>query len=135
VELLYKMRSWSQARSKRFVGTARSVGVVTLTAMVVVLVALATSRPADAAFPETAFPGGHDPIAFEKHGDIWVASKMHLANLTPNTPSREVDPEVSSNGRYVIFASDRDGNFELYRANLFTLRAQRVTNEHGDDPT
>jgi len=91
-----------------------------------VVVALAGARPAQAAFPDEAFPAGHGSIAFEKDGDIWVASKMHLAKLTPNTPnSNEVGPVVSPDGRYVSFASDRNGHFVHYVANVFTGDVQR----------
>ena len=110
------------------------IASVLLAVLVAVLMALADARPAQAAFPDEAFPDGHGPIAFEKNGDIWVASKMHLANLTPNTPdSKEVDPAVSPDGRYVAFSSDRDGDFEIYIANVFTGDVQRVTNNTVDD--
>jgi Tol biopolymer transport system component len=64
---------------------------------------------------------GHDPIAFEHGEDIWVASIMHLVNLTPNSAhSREVDPIGFPDGKYVAFASDQDGEFEIYTAKVFT---------------
>jgi dipeptidyl aminopeptidase/acylaminoacyl peptidase len=94
--------------------------------LAVVLVALAGAKPAQAAFAE--FPQGDGPIAFERDGDIWVASIMHLANLTPTTSdSNEVDPSVSPDGRYVAFASDRDGDFEIHTANVFTGEVERLT--------
>jgi WD40-like Beta Propeller Repeat len=92
------------------------------------LVALAGAKPAHAAFPDEAFPDAHNPVGFEKDGDIWVATKMHLANLTPDTAAyTDVEPAVSPDGRYVAFASDRDGDFEIYTANVFTGEVQRVT--------
>jgi dipeptidyl aminopeptidase/acylaminoacyl peptidase len=94
--------------------------------LALVLVALAGAKPAQAAFAE--FPEGHSPIAFENDGGIWVASVMHLANLTPDTPAyNDVDPSVSPDGRYIAFASDRDGDFEIYTANVFTGEVERVT--------
>jgi tricorn protease len=93
------------------------------------LVALAGAKPAQAAFLDEAFPDGHDPTAFEKDGDIWVATKMHLTNLTLNAAAFiDVDPAVSPDGRYVAFASDRDGgDFEIYVANVFSGEAEQVT--------
>ncbi len=93
------------------------VALVAMAVLAAVLVALAEAKFA-------GFPEGHDPIAFEKDGDIWVA-----ANLTPNTAhSNDVDPVVSPDGRYVAFASDRDGDdFEIYVANVFSGEAEQIT--------
>jgi dipeptidyl aminopeptidase/acylaminoacyl peptidase len=90
--------------------------LATSAALMVVIVALlltlATAKPAEA-----------------KVARFWVASIMHLANLTPNTAhSNDVDPAVSPDGRYVAFASDRDGDFEIYTANVFTGEVERLTN-------
>jgi dipeptidyl aminopeptidase/acylaminoacyl peptidase len=110
------------------------VSMIMLVAMVVMM--LVGVKPAEAAFAD--FPEGQGPIAFEKDGDIWVASIAHLANLTPKTAdSNDLDPAVSPDGRYVAFASDRDGeDFEIYVANVFTAEVQQVTdNAVGDrDP-
>jgi tricorn protease len=127
----------ARKRRKNMIRTTRvdhlRVGLLKL-AMFAALVAFAGVRPAQAAFPDEAFPDGHGPIAFENDGDIWVASKMHLANLTlDSTDSKEADPVVSPDGRYVAFSSDRDGNFEIYLANVFTGEAQRITSNTVDD--
>ena len=97
------------------------------------LLTLATAKPAEAKL--AGFPEGHAPIALERDGDIWVASIMHLANLTPNTSAHlDVDPAVSPDGRYVAFASDRDGyDYEIYLANVFTGEVRRVTNNAVSD--
>jgi tricorn protease-like protein len=102
------------------------VALVAMAMLAATLVVLAGAKPAEAKFAR--FAEGHDPIAFANEGDIWVASIMHLDNITPNTAhSNDVDPSVSHDGRYVAFASDRDGNFEIYIANVFTGEVQRVT--------
>ena len=94
--------------------------------MAAMMTLLPGAKPAEAAL--AGFPEGHGPIAFEKNGDIWVASKMHLANLTPNTAdSNDVDPAVSPDGRRIAFASDRDGNFEIYTVDVFTGELKRLT--------
>jgi hypothetical protein len=120
------------------IGTAHDSNLrATLLAMVVlaaVIMALAGARPAQAAFPDEVFPHDHGPIAFEREGDVWAATKMHLANLTPGTPdSSETESAVSTDGRYATFASDRDGDFEIYVANVFTGEAQQVTDNAVDD--
>jgi len=108
---------------------------VTLIAMAMLaatLVASVGAKPAEA--KSGCFAEGHVPIAFEHEGDIWVASIMQLVNLTPNTAhSREVDPVVSADGKYVAFASDQDGDFEINLANVFTGERQRVTDNEVDD--
>jgi tricorn protease-like protein len=102
------------------------VALVAMAMLAATLVALAGAKPVEAQF--ACFPEGHDPIAFVNEGDIWVASIMHLDNITPNTAhSNDLDPAVSPDGRKVAFASDRDGDFEIYIANVFTGEVQRVT--------
>ena len=89
----YHEERLQEARSRHLIGEARAnvqYSLVRVAARWVIagmllaaIVALAGAKPAETAFPEEAFPSNHSPIAFEKDGDIWVASKMHLANLTP----------------------------------------------------
>jgi dipeptidyl aminopeptidase/acylaminoacyl peptidase len=114
-------------------GDYRRVVVVAMTMLVAMLMMLAGANPVGAKF--AGFPVGHDPIAFEKDGDIWVAGPMHLANLTPNTAdSNDVGPAVSPDGRYVAFAGDRDGeDYEIYVANVFTGEVEQVTDNAADD--
>jgi tricorn protease len=108
------------------------VALLAMAMLAATLVALVGAKPAQA--KSACFADGHDPIAFEHEGDIWVASIMQLVNLTPNRAhSREVDPVVSPDGKYVAFASDRDGDFETYLANVFTGERQRVTDNEVDD--
>jgi hypothetical protein len=120
------------------IGTAHDsnlrAALIVMAMLAAAMVALAGAKPAQAAFLDEVFPDGHGPIAFEKEGDIWVATRMHLANLTPDTAnSREVDPAGSLDGRYVAFSSDQDGDFEIYIANVFTGDLQRVTNNTVED--
>jgi WD40-like Beta Propeller Repeat len=129
----YAVRMTCQAARKvrwpKMTKTARGnyLGVVAMAMLAAVLMMLAGAKPAEAKV--AGFPEGHDPIAFEKEVDIWVASIMHLENLTPKTSAYlDVDPAVSHNGRYVAFASNRDGhNFEIYMANVFTGEVRRAT--------
>jgi dipeptidyl aminopeptidase/acylaminoacyl peptidase len=108
------------------------MAAVAMAMLAVVLVALAVAKPAEETLTQSS--KGHPPIAFEEEGDIWVATRMHPANLTPDTASyNDVDPAVSPDGRKVAFASDRDGDFEIYLANVGTGELQRVTDNAVDD--
>ena len=98
-----------------------------------VLMALAGAKPAEAAL--AWYPEGHGPIAFEKEGDIWVASIMHLTNLTPDTAAyNDVDPVVAPDGRKVAFASDRGGaDFEIYTVDVSSGELKRLTDNAVSD--
>jgi hypothetical protein len=133
-EALREAQEWHLLQQERASGQPMSmrstIRLATAAALMFVIVALlltlATAKPAKASL--AGFPEGHDPIAFEKDRDVWVATMMHLENLTPNTTdSKEVDPSVSPDGRYVAFASDRAGDFEIYVANVFTGEVERLT--------
>jgi tricorn protease len=118
--------------TKSAYGNFLRLAAVAIAMLAVVLGALVGAKPAEETSAE--FPEGHTPIAFEEEGDIWVATKMHPANLTPDTASySDVDPAVSPDGRKVAFASDRDGDFEIYLANVGTGEVQRVTDNTVDD--
>ena len=100
--------------------------------LAVVLVVFAGAKPVERA--QAGFQGIHTPIAFEEERDIWVVTRMHPTNLTPDTASyNDLDPAVSPEGRRIAFASDRDGDFEIYLANVLTGEVQRVTDNAVDD--
>jgi hypothetical protein len=107
-------------------GSHLRAALLAIVMLATTLVTLASVRPAQAAFPDEALPVNHGPIAFEKDGDIWLVTRMRLANLTLNTHnSDEGAPVVSPDGRYVTFVSDLDGPFVHYVANVFTGDVQR----------
>ena len=102
------------------------VALVVMTMLAATLVVLVGTKPAEA--KSACFPEGHDPTAFDHEEDIEVASIMPLVNLIHNTArSREVNSVVSPDGRYVAFASDQDGDFEIYTVNVSTGEAEQVT--------
>ncbi len=115
-------------------GSALGVAV-TIVTLAALLMALSGPKPAQTAHLEGALPSGQPPLAFEEEGDIWVVIKMHPANLTPDTAAyNDLDPAVSPEGRRIAFASDRDGDFEIYMASVFTTgEVQRLTDNAVDD--
>ena len=54
------------------------VALIAMAMLAATLVGLVGAKPAEA--KSACFPEGHDPIAFEHEGDIWVASIMQLVN-------------------------------------------------------
>ena len=60
--------------------------------------------------------------------EIYIAD-MDGSNLTQLTHNEAEDwhPEVSSDGRYITFMSDRDGNHEIYVMNIDGSNQQRLT--------
>jgi tricorn protease len=125
-----------KARRNRMSKTAHGnvLKMVAMAMLAATLVALAGAKLAQTWFPDEALPYGNAPIAFKDDGDIWVAGKRHLVNLTSNTTTfKDVDPAVSPDGRQVAFASDRDGDFEIYMANVSTGKVERVTDNEVDD--
>ncbi len=68
--------------------------------------------------------------------DIWVlpsnilfASPLNLTNSSAN----DVDPAWSPDGTKIAFATDRDGNYEIYLMNSDGTNLQRLTNSAGAD--
>jgi dipeptidyl aminopeptidase/acylaminoacyl peptidase len=116
---------------------------VVMVLLVVLLIALVVAvQSARTTFPsakgkerqQVASSERYAPRAFEKEGDVWVASKIHVANLTPNTTaSNDEDPSMSPDGKKVTFASDRDGDFEIYTLDVSSGEVARVTDNAGDD--
>ena len=119
------------AHGNRAHGNRLRIAVAMLAAA---LIALAGAQLANSALSDEAFPEDHAPMTFEKDGDIWVVSKMHLANLTPKSAdSNETDSSVSPDGRKITFASDRDGDFEIYTVSVFGGEVRQVTGNGVDD--
>ena len=106
----------------------RSMASIIAVALAAVLLALVGTRPAVA-----AFPGINGNIVFQRSGDIWLTNYRTTSdpfletNLTPNTPSQDVDPSISNDGRKVAFASNRDGDFEIFTLDIYTGTLTKVT--------
>lgn len=62
-------------------------------------------------------------IAFTALGDLWLVERGEPERLT-NDVYVELDPTFASDGDSLVFASERSGQFELWR---YTLRDRRFT--------
>jgi Tol biopolymer transport system component len=63
------------------------------------------------------------------NADVWIMDPdgSNLVNLT-NDPARDSNPHCSSDGQYIIFASDRDdSNGEIYRMTSTGTNVERLT--------
>ncbi|MEO8468001.1 MAG: hypothetical protein ABI640_22005, partial [Gammaproteobacteria bacterium] len=62
-------------------------------------------------------------VAFTALGDLWLVERSEPERLT-NDVSVELDPTFAPDGDSLVFASERSGQFELWR---YTLRDRRFT--------
>ena len=73
-------------------------------------------------------------IAFSAQGDLWVVPRGGgRARLLTTHVAYERSPVWTPDGRAIVFASDRHGNFDLFRIALSGGRAQRLTFHSADD--
>jgi Tol biopolymer transport system component len=83
-----------------------------------------------------AFPGPNGPIAFEGGSPPEIYSVQSngsgRVNLT-NHPAQDVSPAWSSDGRRIVFVSDRDGNDEIYVMNADGGDQTRLTDSSDED--
>jgi len=61
--------------------------------------------------------------------DIYLIDKdgSHIQRLT-NTPSRESDPVLSADGKYLLYSGDESGVYNIYKKELETDNVYAVTN-------
>lgn len=73
-------------------------------------------------------------IAFEYHGDIYVVSaEGGEARAVTSHVGREVSPVWSPDGATIVFASDRQGNFDLFAVPSVGGPETRLTFHSADD--
>jgi tricorn protease len=78
-------------------------------------------------------PDGHT-ICFSYLGDLWTvpADGGRAARLTVH-PARDIQPRYSPDGRWIVFASDRFGNYDLFLMPAEGGEPRRLTYNSGFD--
>lgn len=68
---------------------------------------------------EMAVSPDGDEIAFIVHGDVYVTSvEYQTTKQITDTPEQERDVDFSPDGRSLVYASERDGLWQIYQASL-----------------
>lgn len=68
---------------------------------------------------EMAVSPDGDEIAFIVHGDVYVTSvEYKTTKQITDTPEQERDVDFSPDGRSLVYASERDGLWQIYQASL-----------------
>ncbi len=68
---------------------------------------------------EMAVSPDGDEIAFIVHGDVYVTSvEYKTTKQITDTPEQERDVDFSPDGRSLVYASERDGWWQIYQASL-----------------
>lgn len=68
---------------------------------------------------EMAVSPDGDEIAFIVHGDVYVTSvEYQTTKQITDTPEQERDVDFSPDGRGLVYASERDGLWQIYQASL-----------------
>jgi len=63
-------------------------------------------------------PGGKE-IAFVLHGDVYVTSvEYQTTKQVTDTPEQERDIDFSPDGRSIVYASERNGVWQIYRSSI-----------------
>ncbi len=71
---------------------------------------------------------------WESNGEICIANidGTNIIQLTKNNFA-DGHPQISNDGKYIVFYSNRDGNKEVYTMNSDGSEQKRLTNNIGDD--
>lgn len=67
--------------------------------------------------------------------DLWImdADGSNPVQLTNSPDMDEVDPDISPNGLFIAFASNRSGNFDIYTMSIDGTNVQQITNDVADE--
>jgi gamma-glutamyltranspeptidase len=75
--------------------------------------ARAAKQPATAAHDPAYAHDGR--LAVSVHGDLWIVSTAGTWNRLTSGPAWDREPAWSPDGAFIVFSSDRAGNFDLWR--------------------
>jgi Tol biopolymer transport system component len=87
---------------------------------------------------QAAFPGTNGKIAYVRD-DFVIDSQIRVVNANGSgvekltSTGENFNPRWSANGRRIVFASSRDGNFEIYTMDADGGNQTRVTNDPAVD--
>lgn len=81
-------------------------------------------------FQRTTIAEGEPPDA-----DLWLidVASGEESQLTDTPDHWDSTPSFSADGKSVLFESDRDGDFDVYRLGLEAMQVIQLTNEDGKD--
>ena len=67
--------------------------------------------------------------------DLWImdADGSNPSQLTNSSDVDEVDPDISPDGQFIAFASNRSGNFDIYIMRIDGTGVQQITNDLADE--
>ncbi|HEX5419868.1 MAG TPA: amidohydrolase family protein, partial [Gammaproteobacteria bacterium] len=68
---------------------------------------------------------------FAALGDLWLAHGKAAPRRLTNDAFADIDPSVSADGRFAVFASDRGGAMDLWRISLPTGKLTQLTSHSG----
>ncbi len=73
-------------------------------------------------------------VAFSYLGDIWVANDdgSGVQRITDNT-AREINPRFSPDGKWIVFSSNRAGNYDVYLVSAQGGQPRQLTFNTADD--
>jgi len=97
------------------------------------VVDMAPTRSPDSEW--VAFTSNRDSTPEEENWELYIAKvdNSEIRRVTYNTFAKDIDPAWSPDGRYIVFETDRDGNWELYLLDLATGAETRLTDSPFSD--
>ncbi len=72
---------------------------------------------------------------FRSNSEEICIANVDGSNITKltNNKAKDLHPEVSADGKQIVFMSNRDGNYEIYIMNINGSNQKRLTNNNVDD--